>query len=109
MRLRVCGKDQSCAVKAPSAAHSALNLEERESNAGLPVLGTFEDEVVERVANLGVLARVRIGEMVSHGVVLGVVLELLRRDGGAKEVLEVLEDILLGRRKRARLGVLIEG
>ena len=64
----------------------------------------------KRKAKCGVgygLRRTR--EMVSHGVVLGVVLELLRRDGGAKEVLEVLEDILLGRRKRARLGVLIEG
>ena len=37
--MRVYGKDQSCAVKAPSVAHRALNLEKRKSNAGLPVLG----------------------------------------------------------------------
>ena len=35
----------------------ALNLEEGESNRRLPVLGTFEDEVVERVADLGLSMR----------------------------------------------------
>lgn len=40
--------------------------------------------------------------------VLRVVLELLGRDGGAEEVLEVLEDVLLGRRKGARLRVGVE-
>jgi len=37
-----------------------------------------------------------------------VVLELLGRHGGAKEILQVLEDVLLGRRKGARLGVGVE-
>ena len=52
-----------------------------------------------------VLSRVRVGEVVGHSMVLGVVLELLGRDGGAEEVLKVLEDILLARRKGARLRV----
>ena len=42
------------------------------------------------------------------GVVLAVILELLGRHGRAEEVLQVLEDILLGRRERARLGVRVE-
>ena len=46
--------------------------------------------------------------MVGHGMVLRVVLELLGRDGGAEEVLEVLEDILLAGRKGARLRVVVE-
>jgi len=36
--------------------HRALDLEERESNRRLPVLRAFEDEVVERVADLGLRA-----------------------------------------------------
>ena len=43
-----------------------------------------------------------------HGVVLRVVLELLGRHGRTEEVLEVLEHILLGGRKGARLGVRVE-
>ena len=35
----------------------ALNLEEGQANAHLPVLGAFEDEVVERVADLGLSVR----------------------------------------------------
>ena len=50
----------------------------------------------------------RTREVVSHGVMLGVVLELLGRHGGAEEVLEVLEDVLLGRSKGARLRVVME-
>ena len=42
--------------------HRALNLEEGKSNRRLPVLWTFEDEVVEGVADLGVLAGVGICE-----------------------------------------------
>ena len=61
-----------------------------------------QDEVVERVADLGVLAGVGVGEVVRHGVVLRVVLELLGRHGGAEEILQVLEDILLGRREGTR-------
>jgi hypothetical protein len=125
----------------------------------------LEDEVVERVADLGlcvargdsvsictqqwgswvvgfkrhsyILARIRVGEVVcaqqrwavvsprpstltlavwglgaggrtGHSMVLAVVLELLGRHGGAKEVLEVLEDVLLRRRKGARLRGLLE-
>ena len=41
-------------------------------------------------------------------MVLGVVLELLGRDGGAEEVLQVLEHILLGGREGARLRVVVE-
>ena len=44
----------------------------------------------------------------SRLTVLRVVLELLGRDGGAEEVLEVLEDILLAGREGARLRVGIE-
>jgi len=47
-------------------------------------------------------------KVVGHGVMLGVVLELLGCHGGAEEVLKVLEDIFFGRRERARLGVRIE-
>jgi hypothetical protein len=32
---------------------SPLDLEEGEADRRLPVLGTFEDEIVERVADLG--------------------------------------------------------
>jgi len=39
---------------------------------------------------------------------LRVVLELLRRHGGAKEILQVLKDVLLGRRKGARLRLGVE-
>ncbi len=41
-------------------------------------------------------------------MVLGVVLQLLGRDGRAEEVLQVLEHVLLGGRKGARLRVLVE-
>ena len=41
-------------------------------------------------------------------MVLAVVLELLGRDGGAEKVLQVLEDVLLGRRKGARLRLGVE-
>ena len=43
-----------------------------------------------------------------HGVVLGVVLELLGRYGRAEEVHQVLENIVLGGRKGARLWVGVE-
>jgi predicted RNA-binding protein Jag len=46
--------------------------------------------------------------MVCHGVMFAVVLELLGRHGRAEEILQVLEDILLGRRERARLRVRVE-
>ena len=55
--------------------------------------------------NLGVGARPGVGKVVGHCVVLGVVLELFRRDGRAEKVLEVLEDVLLTGRKGARLRV----
>ena len=41
-------------------------------------------------------------------MVLGVVLELLGRYRGAEEVLQVLKDVLLGRREGARLRLRIE-
>lgn len=41
-------------------------------------------------------------------MVLGVVLELLGRDGGAEKVLEVLHHVLLGGRKGARLRLRVE-
>ena len=46
--------------------------------------------------------------MIRHSMVLAVVLELLGRHGGAEEVLQVLEDVLLGRREGARLRGLLE-
>ena len=46
--------------------------------------------------------------MVCDGVVLAVILELLGRHRSAEEVLQVLQDILLGRRKGARLRVRVE-
>ena len=55
-----------------------------------------------------VLAGVSVREVVGHGVVLGVVLQLLGRDGRAEEVLQVLEHVLLGGRERARLRVVVE-
>ena len=55
-----------------------------------------------------ILPNVCVGEVVGDGVVLAVILELLGRDGGAKEVLQVLEDVLLGRRKGARLRLGVE-
>ena len=45
--------------------------------------------------NAHILSGVRVGEVVGGGMVLRVVLELLGRDGGAEEVLQVLEDVLL--------------
>ena len=48
------------------------------------------------------------GGRTGHGVVLGVVLQLLGRDGRAEEVLQVLEHVLLGGRERARLRVVVE-
>jgi len=48
----------------------ALDLEEGQGNRSLPILGAFEDEVVELVADLGVGARVGVGEVVRDGVVL---------------------------------------
>jgi len=41
-------------------------------------------------------------------VMLAVILELLGRDGGAEEILQVLQHVLLRRGEGARLGVLIE-
>ena len=55
-----------------------------------------------------ILPNVCVGKVVGDGVVLAVILELLGRDGGAKEVLQVLEDVLLGRRKGARLRLSVE-
>tara|TARA_B100000902_G_C27170734_1_gene843680 strand:- start:256 stop:624 length:369 start_codon:yes stop_codon:yes gene_type:complete len=43
---------------------SSLNLEEGKADRRLPVLGAFEDQVVEGVTNLRVLASVGIGEVV---------------------------------------------
>ena len=59
-------------------------------------------------AGFNAAARTGVGEVVGHGVVLRVVLELLGRDGGAEEVLEVLEHILLAWRKGFWLGVRVE-
>ena len=56
--------------------HGPGDLEVRKSYARLPRLRRVEDQVVEGVADLGVLANVGVGEVVRDGVVLAVVLEL---------------------------------
>lgn len=48
------------------------------------------------------------GKVVRNSVVLAVILELLGRHGRAEEVLQILQDVLLGRRKGARLRVRVE-
>ena len=52
--------------------------------------------------------RMQTRKVMRDGVVLAVVLELLGRHGGAKEILQILQHVLLGRRKGARLGVRVE-
>ena len=42
----------------------ALDLEEGKGNRSLPILRAFEDQVVELVTDLGVGARVSVGEVV---------------------------------------------
>lgn len=52
----------------------AFDLEEGQADRRLPILGAFEDQVVERVTDLRVLPGVGIGKVVRRGVVLRVVL-----------------------------------
>ena len=51
----------------------------------------------------GVLADVGVRKVVSDGVVLAVVLQFLGRHRRAEEILQVLQDVLLGRSKGPRL------
>ena len=50
--------------------HRPLDLKEGKGNRSLPILGAFEDQVVELVTDLGVGARIGVGEVVRDGVVL---------------------------------------
>ena len=61
-----------------------------------------------RAGARGGWGRVQTGEVVGHGVVLGVVLELLRDDGVTEEELERGEDVLArGRKGRGGREVLV--
>ena len=77
----------------------ALNSHKGKGDGRLPLLGAFEDEVVEGLADLVVLAVEGVGEVVGHGMVLRVVLELLGDSGVAKEEAEGGQNVLARRRK----------
>ena len=63
------------ALRVGAVGHSPLhdgplNLEEGKGDRSLPILGAFEDQVVELVTDLRVGARVSVGKVVRDGVVL---------------------------------------
>ena len=49
--------------KLQNTTHRALNLEERQSDARLPVLRRLEDQVVEGIPDFGVLSGVGVREI----------------------------------------------
>ena len=58
-----CGEkvDRDC-----SSSYRSLDLHEGEAHAGLPVLRRLEDQVVQRLTDLGVLAVERVREICEY-------------------------------------------